>query len=353
MATTVGFKIILAPIGPFNGTSAELAQKIADNLSVNFEQDFTSIEAGSTEPVNTQSPWYKDYQTWYFYDTNKGLWQPINLEAQSLRYVISATQPSASEYLVWIKTATDGKPESVNIFYNNAWMSVYYTKTEVDGFFEGYSDEGKAKVSYENVVGIPDFMAFFNLPDAPIKRGTTAQRPTGLADGYLYYDTDIGIPIVSDQATTGGWKTLAGCKGDIKACNHPSIDEALRHNPGWQIYNIGNMEGRTLVGAGGSWPDGSSRGVLSDFGTPTTTLVAQNLPPLNIPTKRRPFTFRVDEDTQNNQWNIFDPDSNVTGSPWAIITLTEKPLVIQPSGSSQPFSAYQPSRAVIMLFKAT
>jgi hypothetical protein len=63
--------------------------------------------------------------------------------------------------------------------------------------------------------------------------GNTASRPTGVPDGFIYNDAEIGIPIVKRAS---GWSTLGGSIGDVKMVDYATTSGAEAANPGWSVF---------------------------------------------------------------------------------------------------------------------
>lgn len=130
---TVGY----APISPaFKGDIPQIQAEFARLLFLQTQQSFALFVAGSTEPPSNQGPWLKNDNTWYVWSAAEGQYVPQTLEQESLRYHVGPDEPDPNKFLFWIRTSSStGEPLSVNTYVGaptNNWVSVYYTKTEVD-----------------------------------------------------------------------------------------------------------------------------------------------------------------------------------------------------------------------------
>jgi len=88
-----------------------------------------------------------------------------------------------------------------------------------------------------------DGTAWTKQPET-LRRGTTAERPTG-SEGLLYFDTTINAALIYERSA---WRTLAGTPGDTKFVKAATLSEALTRNPGW--IEDEDARGRVIGGAG-------------------------------------------------------------------------------------------------------
>jgi hypothetical protein len=61
--------------------------------------------------------------------------------------------------------------------------------------------------------------------------GGTAGRPFSPIEGQMFFDNEIHVMLVYER---GKWRTLAGSPGDVKEVKAPTLEEALKRNPGWE-----------------------------------------------------------------------------------------------------------------------
>lgn len=101
--------------------------------------------------------------------------------------------------------------------------------------------------------------------------GTTVQRPTTPATYTLYYDTDIGVPLVF---AASAWRTLAGSPGDVKFVRAATLATALTLNPGW--VECTDARGR-VIGAAGSGPSLSARAYGDSVGEETHVITSDEM----------------------------------------------------------------------------
>jgi hypothetical protein len=159
-------------------------------------------------------PWLKGGTQWYVWDSTVNDYLPLDISPSfTIPYWISNSQPTGTNPPLWLQTskdATDVDPTHGIALYWYLW----------DG------------------VGWVPFVAAQGL-------GNTASRPAGPVDGYKYYDTDLNVEIWWERSM---WRTTSGNPGDVKAVAFSTLQDALDHNPGWELFgtSVTQVYGRII-----------------------------------------------------------------------------------------------------------
>jgi hypothetical protein len=246
------------PLPPnFEGTPNDFFIAMLQRISIVSPVGFTTFVIGGAKPTTNQGPWLKNGTQWYVWDDTLGDYSPLD---------ITASMPD----LFWIQ---NGTPAS---FSPPFWIKLNPAETRIEGFYVN----GQDGTGWHAVLG---------------GRGTTAQRPGSPVDGEQYYDTDIETLIHWERSQ---WRTVSGVRGDTKFVSWPTITEALRRNPGWEIFGTGSTDnqtyrGRAIVQATKDEAPGTGALVVSSgisamaarsiFGEEEHTLVAAEMPKHNHP----------------------------------------------------------------------
>jgi len=138
MATETALPITVTmaslPVG-FKGTPQQIADAIAERLTLTTQQVFALFFVGATEPSYDVGPWAKNGNSWYYWDSDTGDYQPFVIPQGSLGYQMSLSEPTDDAIVVWFEIDADGLPVSIKTRSNQGgavtWTSVYYLKTEV------------------------------------------------------------------------------------------------------------------------------------------------------------------------------------------------------------------------------
>ena len=122
------------PVG-WVGTPQELMDAILERIEINAQQSFALFTVGATEPSSDIGPWAKNGDSWYYFNSDTGDYQPFIIPAGSLGYQMSVSEPTNDLINVWFELNTDGTPKAVKVKVivagNIEWQSVYYEKSEV------------------------------------------------------------------------------------------------------------------------------------------------------------------------------------------------------------------------------
>jgi len=106
-------------------TPQQLADMIAARLKIVTQGTFALFVAGSTAPVSDVGPWWKDNESWYYWDVVSGSYQPQIIAPASLGYTIGSNPPNSAIYQIWIETNVSGSPLAVKTYYSGSWVDVY------------------------------------------------------------------------------------------------------------------------------------------------------------------------------------------------------------------------------------
>lgn len=214
----------MAPIpATFCGTPQDLAAMMIRRTRIMSATGVSFIFVGDVEPSSNVGPWLRGGTQWWVFDSDLKRYVPLDISAsEKTWYFIGATQPTATEPPVWLRTTKDpseadpspGQPISWYVFTGSVWQP------------------------YNNIV--------FS--------GPTTTRPGDPVDLQMYYDTDIQTLIWFERSI---WRTVSGVVGDVKFVIFPTIEEALLRNPGWERVAGTAFQGRYISAATAN-SDGSS-----------------------------------------------------------------------------------------------
>jgi hypothetical protein len=217
----------------FKGTPQQWYESILERTRIVAPFGFSTIVVGGLKPTSNQGPWLKDGITWYVWDDNAADYIPLVItDSETPPYWVQADDPAGTKdvngnYLTEIEGGpADGPLEGGPLL----WFRLDAALTQMTGIF-----------------------LFVGGDWQPLLRtaGTTADRPTNPASLEQYYDTTISTMLHFER---GQWRTVDGCRGDLKYVSWATAEEALQYNPGWEIYGTGETEsvtsrGRILVQA--------------------------------------------------------------------------------------------------------
>jgi len=121
------------PVG-FEGTPQEIADAISERLQISTQQVFALFTTGSSEPVTDTGPWAKDGNSWYYFDSNTGDYQPFTIPQGRLGYQISIEEPTDDDINLWFQIDDTGQPIAIKFRVVTGavttWVSPYYLKSE-------------------------------------------------------------------------------------------------------------------------------------------------------------------------------------------------------------------------------
>lgn len=109
----------------FRGNPQQMGDAFAARLRLVTGASFALFVTGSTAPTSDVGPWWKDGNTWYYWNSVTGQYEPQILEQSSLGYWVGVSAPSPTVYQFWISTTAGGSPLALNVYYSGAWVDVY------------------------------------------------------------------------------------------------------------------------------------------------------------------------------------------------------------------------------------
>lgn len=236
----------MAPLpATFKGTPQDLAVAMVQRMKILSPNGTNFIFIGDVEPTSNVGPWLRGGTKWYVWDDNIKRYVPLDIsDSETKWFWLGLTTPASTPPQVWLKTTKDatdidpshGDPIGWYVFDGTNWVPF---------------------------VGI-------------VTSGPSASRPTGATEYQQFYDTDIAVLIWWER---GQWRTVSGVPGDTKFVVFETLVDALRINPGWDVFGSNNQayRGRLIVQAAkdaGATPQtvltvGSNitaRGALETFG---------------------------------------------------------------------------------------
>jgi len=166
-------------------TPQQLADAIAERLSLVTSQSFALFVTGSTEPSSNVGPWLKDGNSWWVWSDVDGGYVPQTINSSSLGYIISSTQPDHNLYQVWIQTEVSGSPIAIKTYFSGSWVDVYAAK------FANYSTTAEMNAAIAAAVsGIQPFQPY------PAQAGVFTPQvvPVDAAAHLVAFDTAIINP---------------------------------------------------------------------------------------------------------------------------------------------------------------
>jgi hypothetical protein len=252
----------------FRGNPLDLATQMILRMKILSPSGSSFIFEGDTKPTSNVGPWLKGGTQWYVWDSAINDYVPLDISPSFvIPYWIGASQPSGVNPVLWLQTtkdATDVDPNFGSALYWVLW-------------------NGTAWVPFMVAQGL----------------GTTADRPAAPPDGFKFYDTDLGVELWWER---GQWRTTSGVPGDIKHVGFSTLQDALDHNPGWELF-------------GNSFPQAYGRIISQATKDPGLTPVS-SVTPVGLPPRAAFETFGSD------QGYVDDPaDTNVLPGQIALWTL--------------------------------
>lgn len=104
-----------------------LADAIAQRLSIVTNGTYLLPVGGSTAPLFNAGPWLKNDVEWWVWSNSAGAYVPITVNQQSLKYAVGPDAPDPTKYLFWIELAAGGSPLALKTYYSGNWVDVYAT----------------------------------------------------------------------------------------------------------------------------------------------------------------------------------------------------------------------------------
>jgi len=240
--------IQMAPIpATFKGNPQDLAVAMLQRMKILSPSGSSFIFEGDTKPTSNVGPWLKGGTQWYVWDYTINDYVPLDISPSfTIPFWIGSSLPTGTSPPLWLvteKDASDVDPTHGLALYWSIWNGAAW---------------------------IP-FMAATGL-------GTTAQRPAAPVEGYKYYDTDLNVEIWWERAM---WRTTSGVPGDVKAVAFSTLQDALNHNPGWDLL-------------GNSAPQAYGRVISQATKDPGLTPVS-SVTPVGVPPRAAFETFGEDK----------------------------------------------------------
>jgi hypothetical protein len=202
----------------FKGTPNDFLTAMVQRMKILSPNGTNFIFIGDTEPTSNVGPWLKDGTKWYVWSDSLKQYVPLDIsDSFTIPFFIGATTPASSNPPVWLRTTKDattaapldfGEPIGWYLFDGTSWVS-----------FTGIENSGP-----------------------------TASRPGSPVNYQKFYDTDISCLIWWER---GAWRTVSGVPGDVKPVAYTLLSDALKFNPGWEVFGASNQSfrGRLIVQA--------------------------------------------------------------------------------------------------------
>lgn len=207
-----GLVIVAAPLPPdFCGDLQSFYQEMIERLQIMSPSGIAFFAQGSVLPSSNVGLFLLDGTQLYVFNEDTGQYEPLDITASERQdFFVGPDDPG---------TPGPGQP-------------VFWLRTNENRLVGVYAWDGS------------EWRASANIDHS----GTTAQRPVNPTDLEHYFDSDINVELRFER---GAWRTAGGSPGDIKYVAHPTLAEALRHNPGWDLFgrNDETLRGKTLAGA--------------------------------------------------------------------------------------------------------
>lgn len=210
--------IQMAPLpATFKGTPQDFAVAMVQRMKILSPNGTNFIFIGDVEPISNVGPWLRGGTQWWVWDETIKRYVALDISASETQWFwLGASTPPSTPPQVWLRTtkdATDADPSHGSAV---GW----------------YVFDGIAWQAFNSIV----------------RSGTTALRPASPVEYQQYYDTDIAVLLWWER---GQWRTVSGVPGDVKFVLYEVLTDALRFNPGWEVFGAGNQSfrGRLIVQA--------------------------------------------------------------------------------------------------------
>ena len=203
MANQIGFRINIGnlPEG-WEGTPQELLDKVAELLSIAFDDEIAIFKTGTTQPDSlTNQAWLRDGKEWFVPDED-GNWVPVDVDDRLKFIYVRSTNPfvgaesdNPKERALWLRTNTAGtEARELSVYLAGEWRSLFLlsafvdlqnlaadNQSRIDTVIETTEDGGGLK---EDVVGFPQLT---------VSGREEIQRDTLSIDGFSSIDhQDLG-----------------------------------------------------------------------------------------------------------------------------------------------------------------
>lgn len=200
--------IQMGPIPPsFSGTPQDLARVMVERMKIVSPSQINFIYVGDVEPTSNVGPWLKGGVSWFVFDSDLKRYVPLDIsESETQWFHVGTSTPTTSTPAYWLRSTKNPTEADPSVGTPIGW----------------YQFDGANWVPF---IGI-------------VTSGPTANRPTSPTPFTQFYDTDLEVLIWYER---NSWRTVAGCPGDVKAVAFETLDEALRFNPGWEVFGATNQ----------------------------------------------------------------------------------------------------------------
>lgn len=207
-----GLVIVAAPLPPdFCGTLQEFHEALVERYQILSPSGIAFFSQGSVLPSSDMGLFLLNGTQLFVFNPNTGQYEPLDIsQSESQDFFVGPDDPGApgpDQPVFWLRT----------------------NGNRLVGVYAWTGSEWRANANIDN-------------------SGATVQRPVNPTDLEHYFDSDINVELRFER---GAWRTAGGSPGDIKYAAHPTLAEALRHNPGWDLFgrNDETLRGKTLAGA--------------------------------------------------------------------------------------------------------
>jgi hypothetical protein len=191
----------------FKGSPQDFANAMVARMKILSPNGTNFIFIGDVEPISNVGPWLRGGTQWWVWDDTIKRYVPLDISASETRwYWIGNTTPASTPPQVWLKTTKDATDQDPSHGSPIGWY-----------VFDG-----------------TDWVAFNNI----VFSGPTASRPSSPAEYQQFYDTDIAVLLWWER---GQWRTVSGVPGDVKQVIFDVLTDALRFNPGWDVFGSSNQ----------------------------------------------------------------------------------------------------------------
>jgi microcystin-dependent protein len=269
MSEAIPLTITLASLPPdWTGNVHSYDATIPGRIVISAQQAIALFRSGTTEPTSDEGLWFDETTGLLkYYDYDTGGYVPVNVPQQNLKYAVSSSAPSQTDYLLWIVLDANGQGEDVRTYYNGAWRSVLVGTARALAVFKSTGeglDTLDAGTSGQVLTSQgPGLLPVFATYD-PTPVGTVIWRPyTPVPSGYVAAEGQSLL-----RTTYPNLHALAAADG----YPHGSGD-------GVNTFNIIDMRGRFPLGYGtGTAADATAHTLGQEAGTETHTLTDNQIP---------------------------------------------------------------------------
>src|SRR6267142_2793394 len=191
----------------FKGSPQAFADAMVARMKILSPNGTNFIFIGDVEPISNVGPWLRGGTQWWVWSDTIKRYVPLDISASETKwYWFGNSTPASTPPQVWLKTTKDATDQDPSHGSPIGW----------------YVFDGTNWVAFNSIV--------FS--------GPTASRPVTPAEYQQFYDTDIAVLLWWER---GSWRTVSGVPGDIKQVVFEVLTDALRFNPGWDVFGAGNQ----------------------------------------------------------------------------------------------------------------